>query len=101
VISRIRVIVRGIEGNPRTQYKLHRAMSRVWLACMVITVPVVIFAPAFWVKIGILLVAELSYYANWTGDQGAMAAANASTDDAITAYAIGEEAGEPNGKETP
>jgi hypothetical protein len=100
-VGRLRALVQGIEGNPRTQYGFHKIMARAWLACMVVTVPVVIFAPAFWARIGILLVAEISYYANWATDSGVMAAANASTDDAITAYAIGEEAGEPNGKETP
>ena len=85
---RLGVFVRRFEGRPQTQYNFHRIMSRVWLCCMVVTVPVVIFAPVFWAKIGILLVAEISYYANYATDTGAMAAANASTDDNITAYAV-------------
>ena len=58
---------------------------------MVVTVPVVVFAPVFWAKVGILLVAEISYYANWATDAGAMAAANASTEEKITAYALTDE----------
>lgn len=85
---RIRDLARKVEGRPRTQYNFHKIMSRVWLICMVVTLPVVIFAPVFWAKIGILLVAEISYYANYATDASGMAAANASTDESITAYAI-------------
>jgi hypothetical protein len=84
----IRALGRNIEGKPQTQYSFHKIMSRVWLCCMVVTVPVVIFAPVFWAKIGILLVAEISYYSNYATDNGAMASANASTGESITAYAI-------------
>ena|ERR1035441_211648 len=84
----LRVLMRRVEGRPATQYNFHKVMSRVWLACMVITPPVVIFAPVFWAKAGILWVSEISYYANYATDNGAMAAANASTSENITAYAI-------------
>jgi len=94
-----RVFVREIEGRPQTQYTFHRIMSRVWLGCMVVTIPIVIFAPAFWAKIGILLVAEISYYANYATDTGAMAAANASTEDDITAYAVSVTASEKMNEE--
>lgn len=87
-------LVRRVEGKPSTQYAFHRFMSRVWLVCMVVTIPVVVFAPTFWVKIGVLLVAELSYYANYATDTGAMAAANASTTESITAYSLSDEGGE-------
>ena len=93
---RLRVLVRRVEGRPATQYNFHKIMSRVWLACMPVTIPIVIFAPAFWAKIGVLLVAEISYYANFATDAGAMAAANASTDENITAYAINEAAEAPD-----
>ena len=92
MIGKIRALLRKVEGRPATQYGFHKIMSRAWLACMAVTVPVVIFLPAFWAKIGILWVAEISYYANYATDTGAMAAANASTADDITAYAIGEAA---------
>ncbi len=88
MIGKLRVLLRRVEGRPATQYGFHKIMSRVWLACMAVTVPVVIFLPAFWAKIGILWVAEISYYANYATDAGAMASANASTDESITAYAI-------------
>jgi len=87
----VKGFVRRFEGRPQTQYTFHRIMSRIWLSCMIVTIPVVIFAPVFWAKIGILLVAEISYYANYATDTGAMAAANASTEENITAYAIAAE----------
>jgi len=92
----LRVLMRRVEGRPATQYNFHKIMSRVWLVCMPVTIPIVLFAPAFWAKIGVLLVAEISYYANFATDSGAMAAANASTSENITAYAI-EEASEAEG----
>ena len=92
----LRVLMRRVEGRPATQYNFHKIMSRVWLTCMVVTVPVVVFAPVFWVKIGILWVAEISYYANFATDSGAMSAANASTDENITAYAIEEASDHPD-----
>ena len=91
MIQRLLGLVRRVEGNPATQYRVHRFMGRVWIACAIVTIPVVIFAPVIWAKIGVLLVAELSYYANWSTDSGAMAAANASTDEVITAYEAGQE----------
>jgi len=77
-----------IEGDPEFQYQIHKIMSRVWLIGMIVVIPVVVLAPVFWAKVGILLVAELSLYANWATDNGAAAAANASTPDNITEYAI-------------
>lgn len=82
---------RRIEGDPVLQYKIHKVMSRVWIVSAIVTPPVVIFLPLFWAKIGICLVAEISYYANWATDNGAMSAANASTDEAITPFAIAAE----------
>jgi hypothetical protein len=84
----IRELGRRIEGDPQTQYSFHKVMSRVWLVAMVVTVPIVIFAPTFWTKIGILLVAEISYYANYSTDASVMSAANASTPKHITPFDI-------------
>jgi len=94
----LRVLMRRVEGRPATQYNFHKIMSRVWLICMAVTIPVVILAPAIWARIGVLLVAEISYYANWATDNGAMAAANASTTENITAYAIGEDIASEDGQ---
>jgi len=88
----VRNLLERAEGDPALQYKIHKVMSRVWLIAMVVTVPVVIWAPVFWAKIGILLVAEISYYANWATDNGAMSAASASTPDNVSQFAIDEAA---------
>ena len=77
---------RRIEGDPVLQYKIHKIMARVWL---IITLPLLglaILAPHLWVTIGVAYVMVASNYANWATDSGAMAAANASTPEDITAF---------------
>jgi hypothetical protein len=90
----IRDLIRRIEGDPVLQYKIHKVMARVWA---VITLPLLalalaIFDQHLWLTIGIAYVMVASNYANWATDSGAMAAANASTDKAITPFAIAAEA---------
>ena len=80
------------EGDPQLQFTIHKVMSRVWIIASVVTVPIVIFAPAFWSKIGILLVAEISFYANWATDNSGMSAASASSSVNVSKFAIEEAA---------
>jgi hypothetical protein len=90
---------RRIEGDPVLQYKIHKVMARVW---MVITLPLLalaIFEPHVWLVVGIAYVMVASNYANWATDSGAMSAANASTDEDITPFAI-EEAEAQDGPES-
>jgi hypothetical protein len=54
----------------------------------VAVVAVFTFAPALWGKISVLYLVLVSLYANAATDAGAMAAANASTDESVTAYAV-------------
>lgn len=88
----MRNLLERVEGDPALQYKIHKVMSRVWIVASLVTVPLVIWAPVFWAKIGILLVAEISYYANWSTDNGAMSAASASSPHNISEFAIDEAA---------
>jgi hypothetical protein len=85
-------LLERIEGDPALQYRIHKVMSRVWIVSAIVTVPIVIWAPIFWAKVGILLVAEISYYANWSTDNGAMSAASASTPGNVSQFAIDEAA---------
>jgi hypothetical protein len=90
--SWVRVFVRDFEGNPRTQYIFHKWATRFWLANAVAVIGVFTFTPALWGRISVLYLVLVSLYANAATDAGAGAAANASTDEAVTAYAIDEAA---------
>lgn len=46
-----------------------------------IAIAVCVLAPSLWLKVSIVYVVIISHYANWAGDAGAMAAANAATDE--------------------
>jgi hypothetical protein len=89
---RPRRLLERMEGDPTLQYRMHKIMSRVWLICMIVTPPIVIFAPVFWLKVGVLWVSEISYYANWATDNGAMSAASASTPLDVSTFAQAEAA---------
>jgi hypothetical protein len=93
----VRVFIRDFEGNPRTQYRFHKWATRFWLANAAAVVAVFTFAPALWGKISVLYLVLVSLYANAATDAGAMAAANASTGESVTAYAIEADAAENQG----
>jgi hypothetical protein len=73
--------LRRVEGNPATQYKVHQFMSRIWIVMTPVAITVCVCWPAVWLKVSIVYVVIISHYANWAGDAGAMAAANAASDD--------------------
>ena len=85
---RVRSLLRDLEGNPRTQYKMHRFMARFWMANAAVVPLVYFLAPPVWARASIYYLALISIYANWTSDATAMAAADACTDEAITEHAI-------------
>jgi hypothetical protein len=85
---RFRGLGRRIEGDPLLQYKIHKVMARVWLIITLPLLALAIFLPHVWVVVGIAYVMVASNYANWATDSGAMAAANASTPDNITPFAV-------------
>ena len=85
---------RRVEGDPVLQYRIHKFMARVWLLITPPLLCLAIFAPKVWVVVGIAYVMVASNYANWATDNGAMAAANASTPENITPFALAEEEAE-------
>lgn len=74
-------MLRRVEGDPDTQYRVHRFMSRVWIVMTPVAIAVCVTFPGIWVKVSIVYVVIISHYANWAGDCGSMAAANAASDD--------------------
>ena len=94
MIRRCRAAFRKVEGDPRTQYVLHKVMARFWLVNFAAATAVYLFAPKIWASVSILYIVWISLYANWSTDAGAMSAADAATTEAITAFAT-EKAEEP------
>ncbi len=63
------------ENDARTQVKFHIFMAWVWFACMVL-IP---FVPVLWGwTLPALIIQEVSLYANWSTEIGALTAAQAS-----------------------
>jgi hypothetical protein len=83
-----RELGRRIEGDPVLQYKIHKVMSRVWIVVTLPLLALAIIDPHVWIVVGVSYVMVASNYANWATDNGAMAAANASTPDNITPFAV-------------
>jgi hypothetical protein len=75
-----------VEGDPLLQYKIHKFMARVWVVITLPLLALAVFAPHLWLVVGVAYVMVASNYANWATDNGAMAAANASTPDDITEF---------------
>jgi hypothetical protein len=84
---RARGLLRRLEGDPGTQYAVHKVMARVWIIMTPIAIAVCVLAPAVWLKVSIIYVVIISHYANWASDAGVMSAADAATDEAITEHA--------------
>lgn len=80
-----------MEGDPRTQYLIHRLAARFWIINAVAVTLVYFLAPGIWAKASVLYLIMLSLYSNWSTDAGAMSAADSATDEQITAYAAAEE----------
>ena len=87
----VRVFVRDLEGNPKTQYKIHKWATRFWLANTLAVLAVFILAPGVWKQVSVLYLVLVSLYANVATDFGAMAAAEAAGENAVSDYAIGQE----------
>jgi hypothetical protein len=90
MLKAFRDLGQRVEGDPVLQYKIHKFMARVWLLITLPLLCLAIFAPRVWVVVGIAYVMVASNYANWATDNGAMAAANASTPENITPFAVAE-----------
>ena len=77
----LRVVVKDLETNPHTQYKVHLAGAVYWLANFPLITALFFFAPALWLKLGIFITLIYSVYANFSTDYSGMSAAMAAFDD--------------------
>jgi hypothetical protein len=71
----LRHVIKDLETNPRTQYKVHLYGAMYWLANFPLVTLLFFFAPALWLKLGIFITLVYSIYANFATDYGSMSAA--------------------------
>jgi len=77
----LRYVVKDLETNPRTQYKVHFWGVLYWLVNFPAITCLFFFAPALWLRLGIFITLIYSIYANFATDYGGMSAAMASFGD--------------------
>lgn len=70
-------VVKDLETNPRTQYKVHLYGVIYWLINFPLVAALFFFTPTLWLKLGIFITLIYSIYANFATDYGAMSAAMA------------------------
>jgi hypothetical protein len=68
-------LIKDLEYNPSTQYKIHITAAWFWIANLVIVLIVQFVFPDQWALIAVLYVAIVSLYANLATDYGAASAA--------------------------
>lgn len=73
----LKPLVKDLETNPRTQYKVHLYGVIYWLINFPLVALLFFFAPGLWLKLGIFITLIYSIYANFATDYGAMSAAMA------------------------
>ena len=71
----LRFIIRDLEVNPHTQYRVHLWGAVYWLVNFPAVTLLFFFAPGLWLKLGIFITLIYSIYANFATDYGAMSAA--------------------------
>jgi hypothetical protein len=71
------LVVKDLETNPHTQYKVHLYGVVYWLANFPLVICLFFLLPALWLKLGIFITLMYSIYANFATDYGAMSAAMA------------------------
>jgi hypothetical protein len=74
----LRFVVKDLETNPRTQYKVHLYGAVYWLVNFPLVTLLFFYEPALWLKLGIFITLVYSIYANFATDYGGMSAAMAS-----------------------
>jgi hypothetical protein len=87
----LKFVVKDLETNPRTQYKVHLYGAVYWLANFPLVTALFFFEPTLWLKLGIFITLVYSIYANFATDYGGMSAAMASFGD----HPLPEIPGEP------
>jgi hypothetical protein len=75
----LRYVVRDLETNPRTQYKVHLWGAVYWLANFPFVIALFFFAPGLWLKLGVFITLFYSIYANFSTDYGGMSSALAAS----------------------
>jgi hypothetical protein len=70
-------VIKDLETNPRTQYKVHLYGVIYWLINFPLVTALFFFAPGVWLKWGIFITLFYSIYANFATDYGSMSAAMA------------------------
>ena len=75
--SWLKLIIRDLETNPHTQYKVHWWGVIYWLINFPLVTCLFLFAPGIWDEVGIFITLIYSIYANFATDYGAMSAAMA------------------------
>lgn len=73
----LKLVVKDLETNPRTQYKVHLYGVVYWLVNFPLVCYLFFGLPALWLKLGIFITLMYSIYANFSTDYGAMSAAMA------------------------
>lgn len=73
----LRLFVRDLETNPRSQYSVHRWGVWFWLANFPAVTALFFFSPAIWLRWGLYVTLLYSLYANLSTDYGGMSAAMA------------------------
>lgn len=73
----LRHIVKDLETNPHTQYKVHLYGAVYWLINFPLVSWLFFGFPMLWLKWGIFITLVYSIYANFTTDYGSMSAAMA------------------------
>lgn len=71
----LRHVLKDLETNPRTQYKVHLWGAIYWLINFPLVCYLFFGLPALWLKLGIFITLMYSIYANFATDYGAMSAA--------------------------
>jgi hypothetical protein len=71
----LKVFVKDLENNPKTQASIHKWACVYWLVNFPIIFGLFFFAPHVWVAIAMLINTAYSLYANFATDYGALSAA--------------------------
>lgn len=70
----LRHLIKDLEENPRTQYKVHLYATYYWVVNFPVVGVLYFCFPKLWVGIGLLLNTFYSLYANFATDYGGMSA---------------------------
>jgi hypothetical protein len=75
----LKYVVKDLETNPKTQYKVHLYGAVYWLVNFPLITLLFFTEPALWLKLGIFITLIYSIYANFSTDYGAMSSAMAAS----------------------